>query len=153
MASVPPVSAFIARLALSYVAGTVLAPLLWILPVATADSIKWESLSILAGLAALSVMFSFKYFLIALVLALLFRRSISNHLLIWCAASVAAVPVLWLAEVYLREARGKDILAFLKGMGGGALVIGYYAFIYTTLFYAWNWVARTRARQEPDLKT
>jgi hypothetical protein len=153
MSSVPPVSTFIARLALSYVAGTILAPLLWVLPVATTYSIKWKILSIFTGLAALSVMFSFKYFLIALVLALLFHRSISNHLLIWCAASLPAVPVLWLAEVYLREARGKDILPFLKNTGEVAMVVCYYVFVYAAIFYAWNRVARTRAQQEADLKT
>jgi hypothetical protein len=153
MLSVPPASAFIARLVLSYVTGTLLALLLWLLPAATADIVKWESLSILAGLAAVSFMFSFKYFLLALVLALLFRRSISNHLLIWCAASVAAVPVLWLAEVYLREARGKDILAFVKGAGGGVLVVSYYVFVYAAVFYVWSSVSRGRGRRELSLNT
>jgi hypothetical protein len=153
MSSVPPASAFTVRLVFSYVAGTVLAPFIWLLPVATADTIKWESLSILAGFAALSVMFSFKYFLIALVLALLFRRSIYNHLLIWCALSVIAVPVLWLMEVYVREARGKDLLPFLKSTGGGTLVVGYYAFVYATTFYAWNVVSRKPAQNGPGLKT
>src|SRR5262245_5586696 len=129
MSSVSPASAFVVRLVLCYVAGTVLASLLWGLA-ATAG--KWESLSIqslpsgLLIVAGLSVMVSFKYFLIALALALFFRRSISNHLLIWSAASVAAVPVLWLTEAYLREGRGEDLLAFLKNMGGSAAVVGYY---------------------------
>ena len=153
MSSVPPASVFIVRLVLSYVAGTILAPVLWLLPVATAEIVKWESLSILAGLAALSVMFSLKYFFLALVLALVFRRSISNHLLIWCAASVAGVPVLWLTEVYLREASGENLFAFLKGTGGGALIVCYYVFVYTAIFYAWNRASHGRTQQEPGLKT
>jgi hypothetical protein len=155
MSSVPPAPAFIVRLVLSYVAGTVLAPLLWALQTAAS---KWESPSIqsltsgLLIVAALSVMVSFKYFLLALVFALLFRRSISNHLLIWCAASVAGVPVLWLTEAYLKEGRGEDLLAFLKSMGGSAAVVGYYAFVYAAIFYACNWVSHGRAENELDSK-
>lgn len=158
MSSVPPASVFIVRLVLCYVAGTVLAPLLWGLWGLTSAAGKGESLSVLSlasGLlivAALSVMVSFNYFLIALALALLFRRSISNHLLIWSAAAVAGVPVLWLTEVYLREGRGEDLLPFLKSMGGSAAVVCYYAFIYAAIFYAWNWVSRGRAENEPGSK-
>jgi hypothetical protein len=153
MSSAPPATAFIVRLVVSYVAGTVVAPLLWFLPAGAADTIAWESLSILTGLAALSVMISFKYFLLALVLALLFRRSICNHLLIWCAGAVAAVPILWLIEVYLREARGKELLSFLKDAGGGALIVGYYAFVYAAVFYAWNRVLRDQEERGLSLKT
>jgi hypothetical protein len=159
MSSVPPAPAFIVRLVLSYVAGTVLAPLLWGLWVLASAPARAESPSVLSfipGIAIfawLSFIFSYKYFLLALALALLFRRSISNHLLIWSAASVAGVPVLWLAEAYLKEGRGKDLLPFLKSVAGSAAVVCYYVFVYAAIFYAWNWVSRRRAENEPGSKT
>jgi hypothetical protein len=159
MSSVPPAPAFIVRLVLSYVAGTVVAPLLWALWGLAAAAGRAESASILsltsgiAIVAWLSFIFSFKYFLLALALALLFRRSISNHLLIWSAASVAGVPVLWLTEAYLKEGRGQDLLPFLKSMGGSAAVVCCYAFVYAAIFYVWNWVSRRGAENEPGSKT
>src|SRR5262249_11136634 len=154
MSSVPPAPAFILRLVLSYVAGTVLAPVLWVLWALLAAPARAESpsaLSLVPGIAViawLSFIFSYKYFLLALVLALLFRRSISNHLLIWSAASFAAVPALWLTEAYLKEGGGKDLLPFLKSMGGSAAVVCYYVFVYAAIFYAWNRVSRRGAENE-----
>ena len=60
---------------------------------------------------------------------------------------------MWLTEVYLREARGKDLLSSVKGAGGGVLIVGFYAFVYAPIFYARNRVSFKKAGRELSLKT
>jgi hypothetical protein len=44
-------------------------------------------------------------------------------------------------------------LSFLKGTGGGALIVGYYAFVYAAVFYAWNRMSRPKEERKLSLKT
>jgi hypothetical protein len=55
-------------------------------------------------------------------------------------------------EVYLRESRGQDFLAFLKSQESSAAFVGYYVFVYAAIFYGWNKVAAREGGARAELK-
>jgi hypothetical protein len=135
----PPASIFILRLLLSYVLGTITAPLLWLSPALLSNlEAIGSSLGFLAAVILFSVMLSYKYLILAVFLALLFRRSLWKNLFVWAAASPFAVTVLWAIEVYLFETGEKDFGTFLRSGGSTAAIVFFYSIVYVLIFYFWN---------------
>jgi hypothetical protein len=137
--AMPPASIFIRRLLLSYAVGTLAATLLWLLPALLSDlGAIGSSLGFVATVIIFSVVLSFKYLILAAILALLFCRNIWNNLFAWSAAAPFVVTLLWTVADYLFETQEKDFIGFLRAAGSAAVIVFFYSAICALIFYFWN---------------
>jgi hypothetical protein len=141
----PTMRIFMMRLFGSYLAGSVVASFLVLLP-----SIPREGAFQLLGvpvLMAISFIFSLPFLGVALILALALKDHIVKNLLAWCLCSSVVVPLLFMLIVYWPNFKMEGLGFVLRSKDYVGIAVFLYTPAYMTTFYLWNRIAEYRARR------